>query len=848
MADKSKRPIILPVEGMTCASCVMHVEEALKQVKGVSSVQVNLATERATVYLASPSVSVAKLRTAVQDTGYEVPTERLLLRVGGMTCASCVNHVEEALKEVPGVLTARVNLATEQATVELVPGTASIEELRQAIQDTGYTFEGLVDDHRADRVDRERQARQREISYYQRRLLFAATLTIPLFIGSIGKWLPLGVPGFLSNAYLLWALATPVQLWAAFPFYRMMWGGLRHRTANMGTLIALGTSAAYLYSVVAILLPSLFAPTGVQPELYFETAALIITLILLGRFLEARAKGRASEAIRKLMDLQAHTARVLRDGQEVELPVEQLVPGDLVLVRPGEKLPVDGEVIEGHSAVDESMLTGESMPVEKAPGSVVYGATLNRSGSFTFRATKVGEETVLAQIIRLVEEAQGSKAPIQRLADRVSAYFFPALLAVGIVAFIFWFILGPQPSFTYALLTFVAVLIIACPCALGLATPTAIMVGTGKGAEMGILIKGAETLELARKVGTVILDKTGTLTRGRPVVTDIVAVETTEDDLLRLAASVEQRSEHPLGEALLERARERALKLEAPLEFQALPGRGVQARLNGSPVLLGNLALLEEHQVPSNGLEERAQEMAAEGKTPMFVAVDGRAVGVIVVADTLKPEAAQVVATLRGMGLQVVMLSGDNQRTAQAVARQLGIQRVLAEVFPEQKAQEVKRLQGEGQRVAMVGDGINDAPALMQADLGIAISSGTDIAMESAGIVLMRDDLRGVVKAFSLSRATLRTIKQNLFWAFFYNTALIPVAAGILYPLFATLGGVPGGLGFFFGEFGFLNPVLAALAMAFSSVSVVTNSLRLRRFSEERQQQSQNGGQANGSH
>jgi Cu+-exporting ATPase len=599
----------------------------------------------------------------------------------------------------------------------------------------------------------------------------------------------------------------------------------------MNTLIAVGTSAAYFYSVAAILFPGFFAAGGRADAVYFDTAAVIIALILLGRFLEARAKGQTSEAIKKLIGMQAKTARVVRQGRELDIPVAEVVVGDIVLMRPGEKVPVDGIIKEGYSSIDESMVTGESIPLEKRAGDEVIGATINKTGSFRFEATKVGKDTVLAQIIKLVEEAQGSKAPIQRLADVISAYFVPAVIVVATITFILWYIWGPAPALTFALLNFVAVLIIACPCALGLATPTAIMVGTGKGAENGVLIRSGEALETAHKINTIILDKTGTLTQGQPVVTNVVVVPGfKEEELLIVAASAERGSEHPLGESIVYAAREKNLPLDDATEFNAIPGRGIEARINKQKVLLGNLKLMQERRLPLDGLEEKAIRLSNEGKTPMFLGIDGRAAGIIAVADTLKPSSKEAVRELHRLGLEVVMLTGDHQRTAKAIAKQVGIDRVLAEVLPGDKAGEVKRLQEEGKVVAMVGDGINDAPALAQSDVGIAIGTGTDVAIEAADITLIGGDLSGVVTAISLSKRTLRTIKQNLFWAFAYNVSLIPVAAGVLYFVFGQSEVPAGALQFFLGKFGFLNPILAALAMAFSSVTVVSNSLRLRGF------------------
>ena len=825
----------LPVEGMTCASCVSSVEQALKAVQGVSSVEVNLATEVASVELGSGQVSVQELATAVRRAGYAVGAERSDLSIGGMTCASCVAHVEGALKGVPGVLSVEVNLATEKAAVRYVRGVASLQEFREAVKVVGYTVEGGVEDGPDDSQAMDRLAKVREIRSLRNRFAVAATLGAVIFLGSFDgfPW----VAGLMDRTYypfLLWALATPVQFWAGWSFYTSGLGALRHRTANMHTLIALGTSVAYGYSVAIAFLgaisPETLSVQGIEPQVYFDTASIIIALVLLGRFLEARARGQTSEAIRRLMALRPAVARVLRGGQEEDVPVEMVVPGEIIVVRPGERLPVDGEVVSGYSSVDESMLTGESMPVEKAEGSLVYGATINRTGAFHFRATKVGRDTFLAQIIKLVEEAQGSRAPIQRLADLVSAYFVPEVLGVSAVAFLFWLFLGPEPSLTYALLVLVAVLIIACPCALGLATPTAIMVGTGKGAEAGVLVRSAEALERAHRADVVLLDKTGTLTVGQPSVTDVIAASGTEEELLRLAASAEGGSEHPLGEAVVREAKGRGIELYAGEAFEALPGQGIRSRVNGNTVLMGNALFLEANGIELDGMAATAAELSDLGRTPVLVASDGVLLGAIGLADTLKPEAVEVVVGLRSLGLEVIMLTGDTARTAKAVAAVVGVDRVVSQVLPQNKTEMVKELQSRGKVVAMVGDGINDVPALTQADIGIAMGTGTDVAMESADITLMRGDLTGVLTAFELSRRTMRTIKQNLFWAFFYNAALIPVAAGVLYPVFKGLGGVPSGLGFFFGELGFLNPVLAALAMAFSSVTVVSNSLRLRRM------------------
>ena len=834
--DKGIIKINLPVEGMTCAACVGHVENALQSVPGMLEASVNLGTEKASVEFDPTKASFQAIEEAVSGAGYKLGRQTASLNIGGMTCASCVGHVENALLGVPGVSQANVNLGVERASVEFIPGMVEISDLQKAVEESGYRVEGLNDSGDQER-ELERLSKVKEIRELRNRLVFAGTGAALLFLGTFDA-LP-WVSKFMAQSYypfLLWALATPVQFWAGSNFYSSGLGALRHGTSNMHTLIAMGTTVAYVYSVAVVLLtqfsPGTLADNGIEAKVYFDTAAIIIALVLLGRFLEAGARGRTSEAIRRLIGLTPTSARGVRNGEEVDIPVDQVIIGDTVLVRPGEKIPVDGLVTDGYSAVDESMLTGESMPVEKVPGQKVFGATLNSNGALYFEATQVGGETVLAQIIRLVEEAQGSKAPIQRLADQVASYFVPAVIIASLAAFLFWMLLGPAPALTFSTLVLVSDLIIACPCALGLATPTAIIVGTGKGAEHGVLIKQAQALEIAHKVDTVVLDKTGTLTTGKPVVTDLVVSETagtSEQELLFLAASAERGSEHPLGEAIVMEAQNRGLTLESASGFQAIPGRGISAQVNGSTVKFGNLALMEDSGVPLNGLAEQASALAAQGKTPMFLAYDDRAMGLIAVADTVKPEAAEGLARLRRMGLEVVMLTGDNVQTAHAIAGQLGVERVEAEVLPQDKAAVIKRLQAEGRVVAMVGDGINDAPALAQADVGMAMGSGTDVAMESADITLMRSDVNGVATALDLSRQTIRTIKQNLFWAFFYNVMLIPVAAGALYPVFQGVGGVPGGLEFFFGEQGFLNPAMAALAMAFSSVTVVTNSLRLRR-------------------
>jgi Cu+-exporting ATPase len=740
-----------------------------------------------------------------------IQQERLTLPVKGMHCASCVNKVETALAGVPGVLEASVNLATEKATVALLPGRVAVADLRKAVRAAGYEIPEEVPS-KAEAPDRERLERERENRLLRWKFTFGAVLSLPVLLGSFPQAFP-WIPAWLQNPWVQLVLATPVQFWVGLHFHVGFWSDIIHRSASMNSLVSIGTNAAYFFSVAVTLWPHTFMPLGAMT--YYDTAAVLMTLIVLGRWLEARARGRTSEAIRRLVALAPKTARVIRGAAELDVPVAEVVAGDLIRVRPGERIAVDGEVVEGASAVDESMLTGESLPVEKRAPARVYGGTVNRTGSFTFRATRVGKDTVLAQVIRLVEEAQGSKAPIQRLADRVSAVFVPIVIVVAALTFGVWWLWGPQPAFLFALTNFVAVLVIACPCAMGLATPTAIMVGTGKGAEHGVLIKSAEALELLHKARTVVLDKTGTLTIGRPVVTDVLPADgIPPDDLLALAAAAEQGSEHPLGEAIVAQAKERGLGLPPVTDFRAVPGHGIEARAGGQRLLLGNARLLSERGVPLGGLEAAARRLTEEGKTAMYAALDGSAVGIIAVADVLKPEARQTVSMLHAMGIEVVMLTGDNRRTGEAIARQVGIDRVLAEVLPEDKAREIKRLQDEGRLVAMAGDGINDAPALAQADVGIAMGSGTDVAMEAADVTLMRGDLRGLVTAIQLSRRTIRIIRENLVWAFGYNVILIPVAAGVLYPLWGIL----------------LSPILAGAAMAFSSVSVVMNSLRLKGF------------------
>jgi P-type Cu+ transporter len=821
MADKTNSQksdkASIHITGMTCTTCAATIGKGLSETPGIEQADVNFASEKASIKYDPTKVDLAQIRDTVSQLGYGVATKKSIFPVGGMTCASCVARVEEALSSVPGVISASVNLASEKATVEYLEGTEPVD-MRRAVKDAGYEL-----GPEAQALEDVTTAAQREIRGLRNRFIVAAILAASIM--ALGF-----IPSFVGQPYLLWALATPVQFWAGLRFYRGAWGALKHKTSDMNTLIAVGTSVAYFYSLIAVIFPSLFATGVLEPHLYFDTSAMIITLILLGRFLEARAKGQTSEAIKKLIGMQPKTALVIREGEQREIPVDDVRVGDLILVRPGERIPVDGIVREGYSSVDESMITGESIPVEKKVGAEVIGATINKTGSFQFEATKVGKDTMLAHIVRMVEEAQGSKAPIQRLADVIASYFVPAVIGIAIVTFIVWYFVGPAPSLTFAFLNLVAVLVIACPCALGLATPTAIMVGTGKGAEHGILIRNGEALERAHQIKTVLLDKTGTLTRGEPVVTDVVAAPfSSPEELLRLAASAEHSSEHPLGEAVVKAALEKKLELSPSSDFNAIPGQGVEALVEGKKLFLGNLKLMEDQGFALNGLGQKTTDLLKEGKTVMFLGWDNQIAGIIALADTLKPGAREALQALHKMGIETAMLTGDNRRTAEAIARQAGIDRVLAEVLPERKAGEVKKLQEDGKVVAMVGDGINDAPALAQADIGIAIGTGTDVAMETGDITLISGDLMGVVTAISLSKRTMRIIKQNLFWAFAYNTALIPVAAGVLYLAFGKTG-VPSGLHFILGEYGFLNPILAAAAMAASSITVVSNSLRLRRF------------------
>ncbi|MBU2008354.1 MAG: heavy metal translocating P-type ATPase [Chloroflexi bacterium] len=828
---QEKKRIALPITGMTCVSCVAHVTQALEEVPGVTSAQVNLASEQAAVEYDPARTSPREMEKAVRDIGYGVGKQIALLRVTGMTCASCVEKITRAVGELEGVSKVVVNLASGSARVEYLPGVVGIREIKRTIQELGYGAQEALEGEAA--LEQEKKAREREIRRQLVNLAIAWPLGIIVMLGTFRDYwvLPRLVPEFLGNTYLLGALTTIVVAGPARQFFVNSYRGLRKGLTDMNLLYATGIGAAYLIAVLNTLWPR--AGFGGEKATFYESAALLTGFIVLGRYLEAATRGKTSEAIRKLMKLQPRTARVVREGQEIELHADEVEVGDLVVVRPGESIPVDGVVQEGYSAVDESMLTGESLPVEKKSGDPVTGGTLNKTGAFRFQATRVGKETALAQIIRLVEEAQTTKAPIQKVADYVAGHFILGVHLLALLVFVFWFFAGyglffrPESSFIlspytlgsigvfgFALLLSITVLVISCPCAVGLATPAAIMAGSGKGAENGILFKGADAIEALSKVDTVIFDKTGTLTRGEPSVTDMVGGSLAEREVLLLAAVAERNSEHPLAEAILRRAREEGIDVPQPQAFQAIPGQGVEVGLDGARILLGNRKLMGEKAIAIDSLLPQVERLEAEGKTVVFLARDGKAGGVIAVADTLRPDAPLAIDQLHRLGIQVAMLTGDNRRTAQAIARQAGIDRVLAEVLPQDKAEEVRKLQGEKRKVAMVGDGINDAPALAQADSGIAIGAGTDVAKETGHVILIRDRLLDVVAAVQVSRATMRKVKENLFWAFGYNTLGIPIAAGLLYPFFGLV----------------VSPELAAFFMATSSVSVTLNTTLLRGY------------------
>lgn len=817
-STSSATRLSLPVEGMTCASCVGRVERALKAVPGVQTAAVNLATERADITFSSQADPQAAVR-AIESAGYAVREETTELGIEEMTCASCVGRVEKALRQIPGVIEANVNLATERARVRHSTGIVTTAMLETAVEQAGYKARRLSA-ATTSAGDRDNERRESEARGLRRSLLIAALLTLPVFVLEMGSHLipamhhwVLGVLGEQRNGYLQFALTTLVLFGPGLRFFRKGVPALLRGAPDMNSLVSVGTAAAYGYSVVATFIPEVL-PQGTA-NIYFEAAAVIVTLILLGRTLEARAKGRTSQAIKRLVGLQAKTARVERNGETLEIPLDQVTTGDVVFVRPGEKIPVDGQVVEGASYVDESMITGEPVPVSKGIGAEVVGGTINKTGAFSFRVTKVGANTVLAQIIRLVEEAQGSKLPIQALVDKVTLWFVPAVMVAAALTFLIWLLFGPTPALTFALVNAVAVLIIACPCAMGLATPTSIMVGTGRAAELGVLFRKGEALQALRDVSVIALDKTGTLTKGRPELTDLVPAEGFDyDEVLALVAAVETRSEHPIAEAIVAAAKQRDIKIAAIEAFDATPGFGVSAKVSGRTVSVGADRFMTQLGLDVTSFLPTAQRLGVQGKSPLYAAIDGRLAAVIAVADPIKETTPEAIKALHALGLKVAMITGDNAATASAIARQLGIDEVAAEVLPDGKVAALKQFRSQGARVAFVGDGINDAPALAEADVGLAIGTGTDVAIEAADVVLMSGDLRGVANAIALSQATIRNIKQNLFWAFAYNAVLIPVAAGMLYPINGTL----------------LSPIFAAAAMALSSVFVLGNALRLKRF------------------
>ncbi len=812
----------LAITGMNCAACSARVEKVTGRLPGVITAAVNLAAEKLTVEYDETKVTLADIKQAVITAGYGVADapalKRATIPIAGMHCAACAAGIEKAVGKIDGIEHIAVNIATEKATVQYDAGRVRLSAIKQAIEKAGFT---PLEAEAKGAVDEDKLRKEKAVRTLWTKFIVSAVFGVLLLyyaMGSMVPWLHLPIPAFLDHMHypvrfaLVQLLLTLPIVAAGYKFYTVGFKAILRRSPNMDSLVAMGTSAAILYSLYSAW-QLINGDMAAMDGLYFETAGVIITLILLGKSLEAVSKGKTSEAIKKLMGLTPKTATVLVDGNEVDTPIDEVEIGDIILVRPGEKIPVDGVVTEGHTAIDESMLTGESMPVDKLAGDKVYAASMNKNGVVRFRATKVGGDTALAQIIKLVEDAQGSKAPIAQMADIVSGYFVPIVFGIAVLSFAAWFISG-EP-FVFAMTIFISVLVIACPCALGLATPTAIMVGTGKGAENGILIKSGGALETAHKINTVVLDKTGTITMGKPEVTDIIpAPGVGRDYLLQLAASAEKGSEHPLGEAIVRGAESEQQEILKIDKFEAIPGQGIAVEINGSGILLGNRKLMEEKSIALSALEMDADRLAGEGKTPMFMAVDNKIAGIIAVADVVKPSSAAAIKALHRMGIEVAMITGDNRKTAEAIAKQVGIDRVLAEVLPQDKANEVKNLQAEGKIVAMVGDGINDAPALAQADIGIAIGSGTDVAMESADIVLMKSDLTDVATAIQLSKSTIRNIKQNLFWAFGYNVAGIPIAAGLLHLFGGPL----------------LNPIFAAAAMSMSSVSVLTNALRLKRF------------------
>ncbi len=807
--------IELPLSGSPSTGRSPQLESSLRALPGVGEVKLNLAASRLEVEYDAGQVDLAKIVQTVKAAGYQVGAQT---RIGieNLRCASCTRFIEDELKSTPGVLNASVNVATQEATVEYLPQKTTMSQLNTAIETWGYKPLTASSDAP---VDTQEEAHAREYRKLINKFWFATAISVPVMLTAYYQFVPFLRGLSMDTLRWLWGatalLTLPVMFWSGSDFFTGAWAAFKHRSANMNTLIALGTGAAWLYSTFAISFPAIF-PKGTS-EPFYDVVSVVIALVVLGQALELRAKGQSSTAIKKLLGLQAKTARVIRDGKEMDLPVEEVLVGDVIQVRPGEKVPVDGVIVEGSSAVDESMLTGESMPASKKMGDEVIGATINKTGAFKFRATKIGKDTALAQIVKMVQDAQNSKAPIARLADTISGYFVPVVMILAVWTFVAWFVIGPQPSLVYALVTSVTVLIIACPCALGLATPMSLMVGIGKGAENGILIRSGEALQTARAIQVVVLDKTGTITKGKPELTDMVLSDhsaVNDNELLRFASSVEKVSEHPLAQAIVEGAQARQLEISEVKDFEAIPGHGVSAKVDAHSILIGNLKLMNRENIALGSLEEKSKSLADDGKTPMFIALDGKAAGIVAVADTVKEDSAEAIKALQALGIEVVMITGDNRRTAEAIARKVGVTRVLAEVLPEDKANNVQKLQAEGKKVAMVGDGINDAPALAQADVGLAIGTGTDVAIEASDITLIKGSLKGVVTAIEVSRATMKNIYQNLVGAFFYNVLGLPIAMGLLYPFLGLL----------------LSPLIAGAAMAFSSVTVVGNANRLRGF------------------
>jgi Cu+-exporting ATPase len=810
---------------MTCEHCPSAIEKAVKNVAGVTAVQVNSATKIARIDYDPSRAKIAAILQAIRAHGYTVGTATTRIPIKNMHCSSCIIRIELAVQMTPGVVSARANLGPNAVDVEYQPELVDFQAIRQAIESAGYRIAEPKVEPTAEELDPAEAANAEEYRTLMRKFWFAAAISVPVMtlsypdlIPGLRDWMPMGSDTRRIVWALLGVLSLPVLVWAGSQFFTGMWDALKHRAANMHTLIAIGITAAFAYSIVAVAWPGIF-PNMTLAEVFWDVTDVVVALVVLGLALEIKAKGRTSQAIKKLIGLQAKTARVIRNGKEVDIAVEEVLVNDVVVVRPGEKIPVDGRVTAGSSAVDESMITGESMPVEKQVGDEVIGGTLNKTGSFRFTATKVGKDTALATIIRMVKDAQGSKAPIQRLVDAVSGYFVPTVMILAVIAAVAWYDFGPEPRIVFATVVLVTTLIIACPCALGLATPTSLTVGIGKGAENGILIRSGDALQAAEKLDAIILDKTGTITKGEPAVTDVVVTEGQDEaNVLRLTASLERGSEHPLGEVIVKGAEARKLKLSDAEAFAAIPGHGVSGRVDGHDVLFGNAKLMRDRGISIAMLEADWGRLANEGKTPMYVSIDKKAAGLVAVADTVKADSKTAIEVLKGLGIEVVMLTGDNERTGWAIGREVRIERVLAEVLPDDKAHEVRKLQLEGKSVGMVGDGVNDAPALAQADVGFAIGTGTDVAIEASDVTLIKGSLMGVVTAIEISRATMRNVRQNLLGAFGYNTLGIPVAMGVLYPFIGLL----------------LSPLIAAAAMAFSSVTVVTNANRLRFFQPRR--------------